>query len=132
MRQRLQQSVRLPHHEVEVILFVIFMVALSVAREQLSQEPQAFLLLLRVLSIVFLLRLPVFARLFRQRQVVVLVRIMHKVDQVRVIILDRIPVEQYVLLAKRSIFLLFLYQLLMPFTCRVVVWDLGLKLYHGG
>ena len=69
---------------------------------------------------------------FVQRAVwVIFVWVVHEVNQVMVVILDRVSVEQDVLLAERSILLLLLDHLGMSLTGSVVVRDLGFKLYHG-
>ena len=60
----------------------------------------------------------------------ILVRVVHEVDQVRVIILDRISIEKDVLPADRSIFLLLLNHLGVPLASSIIMRDLGFKLNH--
>jgi len=67
----------------------------------------------------------------RRLLLVVLVRIVHEIDQVGVVILDGVPVEEDVLLAERTILLLFFYNFLVTLASGVVVGDWRLKLDHG-
>ena len=61
----------------------------------------------------------------------ILVRVVHEVDQVRVIILDRVSIEKDVLPADWSILLLLLNHLGVPLAGRIIVRDLWLELNHG-
>ena len=61
----------------------------------------------------------------------VLIGVMHEVNQVRIIVFNRIPVLQYVLLTEWTIFLLLLDHLSVSFASCVIVRDLWFKFYYG-
>ena len=117
---------------IHMIIDIVFMVSLHVPWEELAKKPQTLLLLwlhtIIILFLVFVMLLSLFLILLA---ILIIIGVVHEVNQVRIIIFNWIPVLQYILLAKWTIFLLFLDHLLVTFASCVIVWDLWFKFYHG-
>lgn len=102
---------------IQIVVHVVFVVVLGVVRKHLSKQPQVLLL--------FALHRFAFASgsVFAMS---VFVGIVHEVDQVRVVVLYRIPIQQDVLLTIGPVLLLLLNHLSVPLPRGVVVGELGL------
>lgn len=105
------------------------MVLLHVAREQFSQQPET-LLSLRLVRVPPFFALSVFD-IVLCLVLVVFIWIVHEVDQIRVVVLDRVSIQQDVLLPERTILLLLFNDCFVALSSCVVVGNLRLKFNHG-
>ena len=117
---------------VQVVVDVVFVVALHVAWEELAKQPQTLLRLRLVRPqltpfSVFVVKMTVIERDER----LVFIWIVHEIDQVRVIVLDGVSLLEDVLLTLWSILLMLLDHFLVALSRRVVMRDLRLDTNDG-
>ena len=105
---------------VHLIRDIVFVISLHITREELSEQPET-LLCVRFAGVELLGAFSFLGPVFVVVVWAVLVWIMHEVDDIWVIIIDRSSIVQDVSLAARPILLVLLHHLLVTLTRRVIV-----------